>query len=1080
MARAERAEIESTLELSCGAMIRAANVTQPWAGAWPSPEPARPAPWRAERPERLAFAVLWSTGDDPARDVLVRLTALRVEPDGARRSFDELVAPPRAVHDPGEPLSARLVRDFGLHASDLSSARPADVVQGEWRTFLRGTTVITRSRPSWCAWWPKGTSERAPAALDLAEFQNLCLPGRPGSSTEALGDVVGTQRAARALLPKDLCTALGILVARVLAQPETVRAVLAHALRAASRALAREDDPRAADLELVLSLCEHPSAWRDPERALAPENYELRDGRLSGAAREYATLMTALDTAQPRWRRASEPGEASLPAVRLAEERTLGERDRRAVDEIFQEHLPRHFAAREGGHATARYRLGQHGVASVIADGFGRRELRLVHAPTGTGKTLAYLVPTMLWAFRNEARVAVATYTRALQEQAREREVPLALECLKAAAGVEGLRVAVLKGRENYLCWRALSLQARDGGDPPEELLAWTALALFALNDASGDLDRFSQRPPIGGLDPERYRRAAERMLRAVRSTTGCCTLSSDRATCAADAAWRAAERAHVVLTNHALVLARRDHFQHVVFDECEHLHDVALKAFSSSVGVRELAETLGRLHGGDERKPLARVLAVAPDGSEAAAAAEASVSALSAARAELGDLATQCAAFRAWRGEQLRERQESDQHSLFREYVERRGEALLACHGALIQALAALASALALLAEQLDGALPSRETPRLRRVLELLRLDLEEQRAAVGAWIPREARGRPAFGRETFHDLETSASGDDVLVTRVLLPHEVLGRTYYPTLAGAVFLSATTWLRGGFDTSAAYLGLARAAGPAPDEEREPFPLASFRAPEAFDYSRVLVALPRDAPPAADKAAHLDYSARFIAYLAERTRGRLLALFTNAEDVAAVGARLEPFFAARHIPFWWQRMRGVTKEELGQLFRTEVDSVLLGLDTFWYGADFPGETLEYLVIARLPYGVPDRYHHAQCAALTPSEQRRTIYLPRALAKFRQGFGRLMRKETDRGCVFVLDRRATDPRHRAFLGELPVRDALAAFEDPATPRQAVLVLGDTDRCVDAGLAHMSMKADVRRRGLERSFVGWSFP
>ena len=66
----------------------------------------------------------------------------------------------------------------------------------------------------------------------------------------------------------------------------------------------------------------------------------------------------------------------------------------------------------------------------------------------------------------------------------------------------------------------------------------------------------------------------------------------------------------------------------------------------------------------------------------------------------------------------------------------------------------------------------------------------------------------------------------------------------------------------------------------------------------------------------------------------------MLALFTNAEDLAHVGAALEPFFAARRIPFWWQRMRGVTKEELGQLFRSEVDSVLLGLDTFWYGADF--------------------------------------------------------------------------------------------------------------------------------------------
>jgi ATP-dependent DNA helicase DinG len=181
--------------------------------------------------------------------------------------------------------------------------------------------------------------------------------------------------------------------------------------------------------------------------------------------------------------------------------------------------------------------------------------------------------------------------------------------------------------------------------------------------------------------------------------------------------------------------------------------------------------------------------------------------------------------------------------------------------------------------------------------------------------------------------------------------------------------------------------------------------------------------------------------------------------------VRRVGEALEGFFRARRIPFWYQGMPGAAKEELGELFRSRIDSVLLGVDTFWYGADFPGETLEYLVIARLPYGVPDSYHHAQCAALGQGEQRRRIYMPRALAKFRQGFGRLMRKETDRGCVFVLDGRVLDPRHRTFLRELP----LGLDEGGAR-----FVRGDTDHCLREALAHMGMLADLRRRGLEQSF------
>jgi Rad3-related DNA helicase len=154
-----------------------------------------------------------------------------------------------------------------------------------------------------------------------------------------------------------------------------------------------------------------------------------------------------------------------------------------------------------------------------------------------------------------------------------------------------------------------------------------------------------------------------------------------------------------------------------------------------------------------------------------------------------------------------------------------------------------------------------------------------------------------------------------------------------------------------------------------------------------------------------------------------------------------------------------------------------VDSILLGVDTFWYGADFPGETLEYLVIVKLPYGVPDRYHEAQCMAIGTAQQRKQIYMPRALAKFRQGFGRLMRRETDRGCVFILDGRALDGRHRAFLKELPVDNPIEAQRalDGEGQRRARLVRGDTDTCLREALAHMGLLEEIEQRGM-----GWEFP
>jgi len=308
-------------------------------------------------------------------------------------------------------------------------------------------------------------------------------------------------------------------------------------------------------------------------------------------------------------------------------------------------------------------------------------------------------------------------------------------------------------------------------------------------------------------------------------------------------------------------------------------------------------------------------------------------------------------------------------------------------------------------------------------------------------------------------------------------LPNEFLGRSYYPMLANAVFLSATTWIAGGFEAARGYLGLDRAASPAADEERPGMRVRDFRAPDPFDYGRVLVAIPTDAPSAAQdsKAAFLEYVRRFVAHLGERTHGRMLVLFTNAADARRVGEELGGFFRARRIPLWFQNQEGTVKEELSDLFRARVDSVLLGVDTFWYGADFPGETLEYLVIVKLPFGVPDRYHEAQCAALGAGEQRKRIYMPRALAKFRQGFGRLMRRESDRGVVFVLDARLVQPRQRAFLRELPLEDPFETLRDPAAGlRKARLVRGDTERCLREAFTHMNLGEDLRRRGLSWSF------
>ncbi len=1042
------------------------------------------APWEGSGGlEGLALVTLWSTGADPERDGLFRLQALRRDGEGGWERFDRLALPFDSEDDEAPAATRRMAREFGVTGDDLGSAGDAAAAFDELVLFLADRPVIVDDRALFAAWVEHWRPDRAQdfreqPLLDLASLAECILPGRlslsgPALAARLLEGLVELEHP-RAIGPSELRLALAALIERAFARDGTTQAVLAHGLLQAWRGATMHHPRLATRLAFVLSLLESPSAWR-PADGLFPLGTDLGDGRMSDALRAYPTLVTAIDSAEPAW--AQEARELlkidPVPPVAEEAEPTLARDDARRIDEIFQEHLPRRFAQAKRA-ALPVYREGQHLVAAEIASSFGKHELLLLHAPTGTGKTLAYLVPAIIWAYRNGIRVGVATYTRALQEQAMDREVPVALEALKRA-GVDGApRIALLKGRQNYLCWRAFKLQTPLRADDGLSTLAWTKLALFALSDPEGDLDRFPRGTMFETSEGE-LARETERLVRSVHAETGCCAHSADRNTCAAWVARRRAERAHVVVTNHAFALTRREFFRQLIFDECEHLHDVAHSAFSQSVSVSSLRDVLLRLYkpGATARAPLNKIIELAKHGSEAWECTLECIQSREVALEALDELLRALGAFKFWREDVGGTRDEADIHSLFREFVKDEPDAapLLVAQAALSDELNTLTSELAQLSEHLDT-LPSRGILRLRRTIDQLRVELDERQQAVHAWIPRREHGEPDFRPETFYDLESTPTGEDILAARVLLPHEYLGRYYYPDLHGAVLISATTWLKEGFEAASAYLGLRRAAEPLEEEGRLGSLVRTFRAPEAFDYGRVLVAAPRDAPSVREgKRSFLGYVTRFLAHLGERTRGRMLVLFTNADDCTQVGRELEPYFRARHIPLWYQRMRGTSKEELGELFRGTTNSILLGLDTFWYGADFPGTTLEYLVIVRLPYGVPDRYHHAQSAILGARDHRREIYMPRALAKLRQGFGRLMRTETDRGCVFLLDNRILDPRHRVFLKELPLRPALQRDGDENLAR---FVTGETDHCLHEALAHMGMLADIERRGLTASF------
>lgn len=1000
----------------------------------------------------VGFLSLRTSGPDPASHAF--LSAERLAPDASGRF---VVAGAEPGSDPAEAL-----REL-IEASKVSL-----LIVPEHDIFEA---------------WTRALQVDAPPAFGLEQLSAFLRPGDRGRTAELCRrlcaverieelDATGLHRVTRALI----CDLHG--------HGDAAFAVLGRAWTNAQERLQTEDPEASLRLALLAQLIDRPSGWAQAGEALFTESSDLRDGRFGEAVASLGDVELGLDEIRPRWGIDHFEAASRVPPTRDGT-LPLQAADRELVREMLSVHLPELGDRPHSAGAPLHERPSQVAVACEVAKNLGSGELLLMHAPTGTGKTLAYLVPALLFALRNDLRVGVATYTRALQTQGYERDVPIALDLLRRA-GIEDLpRVALLKGRQNYLCWRALTAGVPQPDDTGARWLAWAGLLAFALSSPDGDLDQLPRerafavlRAPAAGLE-------LERLVRTVAARSGCCSKGRSRGSCAAETARRRAECSHLVITNHAFVLARRDFFKHVVFDECEHLHDQAHSAFSSTVELRvamDLIEGLHPLSAGKSkrtrrgRRPLERVGRAAVPGTRAEELVRIAKGHQRNALKAFTALERALREFERWRRTQARGRQEKDAHSLMREFVEGRPDdalpggaerdpsALIAAQLDALRATGGAEVALAAIAEELDS-VPLNSRDRVRALLERQRVELSELNEALGAWLPMHD-GAPKFASEVFYDAEEHPRRGWTLAARVLLPNEVLGRHYYPDLASGVLISATTHLAGGFDAAARYLGLDRAVEPAEDENRVGCTLVTMQSPEAFDYSRVLVAIPNDGPDyRAGKQAWLEYTATFIQRTALMTGGRLVALFTNANDCAEVGRRLAATLEPRGIQTLYQGLPGLSSERLADRFRARRASVLLGLDTFWFGADFPGEALEYLVIAKLPYGAPDRYHHAQCAAIGSSEQRRRIYMPRALARFRQGFGRLMRSASDRGAVFVLDARALEPRHKRFLGELPI-------ETPETAG-ARMLRAPTEDCIRSALAHMDRPMDYAPPGTPAS-------
>lgn len=633
-------------------------------------------------------------------------------------------------------------------------------------------------------------------------------------------------------------------------------------------------------------------------------------------------------------------------------------------------------------------------MAAAVEDAFDRGAPLFVEAGTGTGKTLAYLVPAIL----SGKKVVVSTATKALQEQIFTKDLPLVAEVL-GAHGVT-FRAALMKGLGNYLCKRRFEELRASGGSAHR---AFGRVERWALETESGDRSELADLPEDSELWRE-VQSSTDTRIGAPCTYFDSCFVTRMR---------REAEDAQIVVVNHHLFVADLalrtsrggeyasaiPNYDAVVFDEAHQLEDVATEFF----GVRASTARVEKLARDAERSLAASGGLELMKSGRARSMIDGVVQASRDFFASLGG---------GRRGEPRRVLGAGD---WTRE--------VLAAYAALDAQLALLQAFGAEREGDEAMALVGRRAVELRRDLDDI---VAGSRAASGATesedgvLDRDARVAWIDVRD--RSVAIGASPIDV--------GPALRERLFDRVGCVVCTSATLATGGSFHFAKARLG-------APPD------VAELVAPSPFDFaSRAALYLPRDLPEPNDPAFEAAATSRLVE-LVEMTDGGAFVLCTSNRAMrglhAALSARLKhPLL-----------MQGETaKHLLLSRFRASGRAVLVATMSFWEGVDVPGRALRMVAIDKLPFAVPtDPVVAARCAQIEKNGGNAfsQYSVPAAAITLKQGFGRLIRSQRDAGVVAILDRRiVTRGYGKGLLASLPparrIGDmaALRAFWEAIAP------------------------------------------